>query len=80
MLIGKLTKALLSIRRKKQKNVSREKHARGPEEGPELISWYAKIGAFLQSGEAGNSDGEKRLQDVGKILLVTGPKKDHVAI
>ena len=80
MQIGKLTKALLRTIRKKQKNISHAKSTRGPEEGPELISRYAKRGAFFQPGEAGNTDGEERLSDVGKILLATGPKKDHVSI
>lgn len=76
----KITKVLLSTIKKTQNNIWHAKCARGPEEGPELISWYAKRGAFFQPGKAGNTDGEKRLSDVGKILLVTGPKKDHVSI
>lgn len=60
--------------------MSHAEHARGPGEGPELISSFAKRGEFFQHGEAGNTDGEKRLSQAGKILPVTGPKKDHVSI
>lgn len=44
--VGKLTKALLSLIREYQENISHAKHAEGPEEGPELISRSAKVVTF----------------------------------
>lgn len=78
MHTGKLTKALLSAIRKKQ-NISHAKRARGLGEWSEPISCYAKRGEFFQPRETGGTDGEKRLSDVGKTPLVSGPKKDHVS-
>lgn len=44
--VGKLAKALLSLIRKNQKNISHAKRAEGPEEGPGLISQNVKMVAF----------------------------------
>ena len=43
------------------------------------LSWFHNTQNF-QPGEAGNTDGKKRLTDVRKVLLVTRPKKDLLSI
>lgn len=72
-------KAISPVIGTNQKRTSHAKPARRLEGEPELVSLYAKEGAFPQPGEAGDSfmDGEKRLSGAGKLSLKTGPRKDH---